>query len=120
LDLLENGTIATCTLQENRKYVPRAMFAKKITKYKEIVWVEYQMHREGKICCVVWKDKQPVVLLSTHADPVLPSEERQFVWRIFEGHGKKVRTWPMHLQYTRNIRGVDTVDQIRGVYSCLT
>jgi hypothetical protein len=26
----------------------------------------------------------------------------------------------MHLQYTRNMRGVDSTDQLRGVYSCLT
>jgi hypothetical protein len=26
----------------------------------------------------------------------------------------------MHLQYTRNMRGVDIADQLRGVYSCLT
>jgi hypothetical protein len=32
LDLLENGTMAIGTLRGNRKYVPRSMFAKKVTK----------------------------------------------------------------------------------------
>jgi hypothetical protein len=110
LDLLENGTMATGTLRENRKYVPRAMFAKKISKSKDISWVDYRMHREGKVCCAVWKDKQPVVLLSTHAEAVPPTGIRQFVWRKFEGRRKKVRTGPMHLQYTRIMRGVDAAD----------
>jgi hypothetical protein len=120
LDLLENGTMATSTLRENRKYVSRAMLAKKVTKSKDIGWVDYRMHREGKVYCIVWKDKQPVVLLSTHANPLPPQGERQFAWWKFGGRKKKVRTGLMHLQYTRNMRGIDTADQIRGVYSCLT
>jgi hypothetical protein len=120
LDLLENGTMATGTLRWNRKYVPRVIFANKITKTKDIGWVDYRMHQEGKVCCVVWKDKQPTVLLSTHAEPLPPQGVRQFVWRKFGGRRKKVSTRPMHLQYTRNMRGVDTTYQLRGVYSCLT
>jgi hypothetical protein len=110
LDLLENGTMATGTLRTTRKYVPKAMFAKTITKWKEIGWVDYRMHREGKVCCAVWKDKQTVLLLSTHAEPVPLPGERQFVWRKFGGRRKKVKTGPMqwmHLQYTWNMRGVD-------------
>jgi hypothetical protein len=120
LDLLEEGTMVTGTLRWNRKYVPKAMFAKTATKKKEIGWVDYKMHREGKICCVVWKDKQPVVLLSTHAEAVPPPRECPCVWRKFRGRRRKVKTGPMHLQYTRNMRGVDTADQLRGVYSYLT
>jgi hypothetical protein len=70
LDLLQSGIMATGTLRASRKYTPKAMFAKKITKKKEIGWVDYRMHKEGNICCVVWKDKQLVVLLSTHAESV--------------------------------------------------
>jgi hypothetical protein len=98
LDLLQNGTMATSILWWNRKYVPRGIFAKHVTKKKEIGWVDFKMHREGKICCVVWKDKQPVVFLSTHADPVPPPGEQQYVWRKFGGKRKKVHTGPMHLQ----------------------
>jgi hypothetical protein len=96
------------------------MFEKKVTRNKDIGWVDYRMHEEGDICCVVWKDKKPVVLLSTHALPLAPAGERPFVWRKFGGKKKKVRTSPMLLQYTRNMRGVDIADQLRGVYSCLT
>jgi hypothetical protein len=120
LDLLENGTMATGTLRSTRKYVPRGMFAKTITKKQEIGWVDYRMHEEGKIYCAVWKDKQPVILLSTHAEPIKPHGPRLFVWRKFGGRKKKVHTGPMHLQYTENMRGIDTADQLQGVYSSLT
>jgi hypothetical protein len=75
MDLLENRTMAIGTLRGNRKYVPRSMFSKEVTKRKEIGWMDYRMHREGKVCCVVWKDKKLVVLLSTHTHPVAPPRE---------------------------------------------
>jgi hypothetical protein len=120
LDLLERGIMATGTLNVICKYVPKAMFAKTATRNQIIGWSDYRIHQEGNICCGVWKDKKPVVLLSTHALPVAPAGERPFVWRKFGGKRKKVRTSPMLLQYTQNMRGVDTADQLRGVYSCLT
>jgi hypothetical protein len=89
LDLLQRGIMATGTLRANRKYTPKAMFAKTITKKKEIGWVDYRMHKEGNICCAVWKDKQPVVLLSTHAEPVVPEGGKLYVWRKFGGKKKK-------------------------------
>jgi hypothetical protein len=79
LDLLDRGIMATGTLNIIRKYVPRAMFAKTVTRNQNIGWLDYRMHEEGGICCVVWKDKKPVVLLSTHALPIVPAEERPFV-----------------------------------------
>jgi hypothetical protein len=33
---------------------------------------------------------------------------------------KKIRTGPLHLQYTRNMQGVDTASQLWGAHSCLT
>ena len=119
LDLLESGTMATSTLRGNRKYVSKAMFAKVVMKQKDIGWVDYRMHREMKVYCVVWKDKQPAVFLSTHAEPMLPPGVHQFVWQKFGGHWKKVQTGPMHLQYMWNEHGVDTMDQLYGVYSSL-
>jgi len=120
LDLLEQGIMATGTLKSNRKYVPKALFAKEITKKQHYGWIDYCMHEEGQICCAVWKDKNAVILLSTHAEPVSPPGPRQFVYRRIAKKKKKVNTGPMHLQYTKNMRGVDTADQLRGVYSCLT
>jgi hypothetical protein len=51
----------------------------------------------------------------------LPREEKQpFVWRKFGRKKEEMKTGPMHLQYTQNMRDVDTADQLRGVYSCIT
>jgi hypothetical protein len=61
-----------------------------------------------------------VKLLSTHASPIPPPRERPYVWHYFSGKRKKVPKSPMHFQYTRNMQGVDTADQLRRVYSCLT
>jgi hypothetical protein len=61
-----------------------------------------------------------VQLLSTHAEPIPEEGSKPYVWRKIGGKRKKVRTGPMHLQYTRNMRGVDAADQLRGVYSSLT
>lgn len=96
------------------------MYAKKLTKKQDIRWIDYSLHEERRVCCMVWKDKQPVVLLSTHAESIPQPGERPFVWRKIGGKNKKVRIGPMHLQYTRNMRGVDIADQLRTVYSSLT
>jgi hypothetical protein len=44
MDLLERGTMAIGTLRATRKYVSKAMFAKKITKKQDIGWIDYRMH----------------------------------------------------------------------------
>jgi hypothetical protein len=38
----------------------------------------------------VWKDKQPVVMLSTHAAPVVTEGPRLFLWCKFRTRKKKV------------------------------
>jgi hypothetical protein len=81
LDLLENGIMATGTLRANRKYVPRAMYDKNITKKQTMGWMDYRMHEEGQICCMVWKDKQEVRLLSTHVEPIPEEGMKPFVRR---------------------------------------
>ena len=89
--------MATGILQSNWKYVPWAMFSKKILRTKDVGWIDYCMHKEGKICCVDWKDKQRVLILLTHANPIPPPREKQFVWRKILEKKKKVKTCPMHL-----------------------
>ena len=72
LDLLDPGIMDTCTLRSNRKYLPREIWAKKTTKTKSMGWCDWQLHNHKRICCMVWKDKKPVLLLSTHAEPISP------------------------------------------------
>ena len=99
--LLAHGIMATGTCRSDRKYLPKEMFAKAVTKKQDIGWVDYRMHESGEVCCAVWKDKTPVLLLSTHAEPISPPGTKQFVYRKFGGKKKKVPTGPMHLQYTK-------------------
>ena len=44
LQLLQEGTMATGTLKSNRKYVPRKMWDKKVTKGKKLGWMDSRMH----------------------------------------------------------------------------
>ena len=65
--LESNGTMAISTLRENKKYVPRAMLSYK----KKGNWLDrLQNASRNKSILSGLKDKQPVVLLSTHADAV--------------------------------------------------
>ena len=50
LDLLDNNIMASRTLKINKKYVPKVMLAKSIMKKKDLGWVDYCMHKGGKIC----------------------------------------------------------------------
>jgi hypothetical protein len=38
-------------------YVPWTMFAKYITKNQDMGWLDYCMHEERELYCIVWKDK---------------------------------------------------------------
>lgn len=78
------------------------------------------MYEVGNTCCAIWKDKNVVVLLSTHIEALSPPGMKQFVYRKINGKKKKIRTSPMHLQYTENMRDVDTADQLQGVYLSLS
>jgi hypothetical protein len=78
------------------------------------------MHEEGKLCCMVWKYKQAVVHLSTHAEPISLSNPRLFIHQRIRFKKKKVHIKTMHLQYIQNMRGVDTANQLHVVYLYLT
>ena len=73
------------------------MFAKTVTRTKDVGWLDYQMHEEGEICCAMWKDKKRVKLLFIHASPILLPRERIHVWLRFSGNRKKAPISPMHL-----------------------
>jgi hypothetical protein len=85
VDLLQNGIMATGTLRVDRKYIPKSMFAKSVTKNQKMGWLDYRMHRSRKISCTVWKDKKNVLLLSTHAEATSPPGTKQYVLRRVGG-----------------------------------
>ena len=44
-----------------------------------------------------------------------PSGTKQFVWRKILEKKKIVKSGHMHLQYTRNMRGIDATYQLQGI-----
>jgi hypothetical protein len=70
LDLLESGTMATGTLRANRKYVPRAMFAKNLLRNRKLGGWTTKCTRKGKF--VVRFGKTNNQYFSTHVKPVPP------------------------------------------------
>ena len=66
----------------------------------------------------MWKDKYPILLVSTHANPIgFPSLPRDEVPRRNGAIREKIPTSPMLLEYITFMRDVDVVDQLCASYS---
>jgi hypothetical protein len=69
----------------------------------------------------MWKDKCPVLLLSTHAISIgFPCVPRDEVPRRNGAVRDSIPTSPILLEYTTYMRGVDVADQLRASYSSIT
>jgi len=97
--------------------LPSSFVSKEVTKKQYRGWIDYRMIEEKDICCIIWKDKNEVVLLSTHIKPTSPVGLKQFVYRRIR---KEIKIRPIHLQYLKTLRGVDRDDQLCVVYISLT
>jgi hypothetical protein len=74
--LLDRGIYAICTVRNNRVGLPLQLANTKEFDKNIQSTLDWRMHDSKKVSCVVWKDKKPVLLLSTHAKPiVLEGEE---------------------------------------------
>ena len=81
------------------------------------------MHESWGICCIVWKDKCHVLLISTSTIPIqVPCiHPRHIATTIHRRNGairEPIQTSPMLLEYTTNMREVDVADQLKAGYSC--
>jgi hypothetical protein len=76
-----------------------------------------KMHRSRQISAVCWIDNKPVWLLSTATNPVDPRARapRWLHSQFTERH--EFPTSPILLEYQRNMRGIDVVDQQRVEYT---
>ena len=67
----------------------------------------------------MWKDKKPILLLSTHAKPIVSEGEEIPIVPHRNGEDwPMIKTSPIHLEYTNNMQGVDVADHIWSNYSC--
>ena len=80
--------------------------------------MEWAMHEDRVISCVLYKDKCQVFLLSTHTTPIrAPCEIRDVIPRRQGAERVQIFTSPVLVEYTKHMRGVDVTNQLRASYS---
>jgi hypothetical protein len=120
-DLVAKGIYATGTVRSNRIGLPTHLKNTKTWKKCEQGHIEWAMHESRSISCVMWKDKYPIVLISTHAMPIgYPCVPCTTVPRRNGPIREDIPTSPMLLEYTTFMRGVDVADQLQTSYSSLS
>jgi hypothetical protein len=119
VDMLELGTFGTGTVRSHRIGLPQALANKSLWQKEPQGSIGWRMHRSGNIACVTWVDKKPVLLLSTHANPLsIDPLHPETVPRQQGSQRMQIPTSPILKAYTKWMRGVDVSDQLRGEYSC--
>lgn len=68
--LLSKGIYATGTIRVNRVGLPAKMKDTKSFDKQAQGSVDWQMHEDRGISCIIWKDKRPVLIISSHALPI--------------------------------------------------
>ena len=114
--VLDVGIFAMGTAKADCKGLPPCFTNKRDNGKHNQGWYDFRFHSLGKL----WMDKKPVLLLSTHALPRSLAEKPLYVWRLVDGAKEKIPTTSIHLEYTKDMRGVDVADQLRGAYSLLS
>ena len=69
-ELLERGTYTTGTIQCNRVYLPDVLKNAKVFKKSAQGTLQWRMHKSKQLSAIMWKDKKPVVIISSHATPI--------------------------------------------------
>jgi hypothetical protein len=119
-EMASRGIYATGTMRSNRIGLPKNLkdtksFNARATQGE----LEWRMHESRGIACALWKDKRPVLLLSTHVQPIgFPCQPVDVVPRRNGAIRDEIQSSPMHKEYTTYMRGVDVADQLRASYSC--
>lgn len=110
--LLRRGIFATGTVKGYRIGFPSLLcgFKKGEHPRSTLFWAT---HSSGRMAASLWYDSQPVAFLSTSADPTGPAIARRWL----KGVREDVQTTPQQVEYQTNMRGVDSVDQMRREYT---
>ena len=114
---LENGIYAMGMVRTNRVGLPNILRESKTFKKQPQGSLEWRMHEDQRMCAVLWKDKKSVSLIFIHSRPMaFPCEICEVPCRD-GATKKKVKTSPVHLEYTTMMRGVDVTNHLRGNYT---
>jgi hypothetical protein len=120
-DLAKKGIYATGTIRSNCIGLPSHLRNTRAWKRCEQGHIEWAMYDSRLMSCITWKDKCPVLLISTHANPIgFPYVPRDEVPRRNGVVRENIPTSPMLLEYMIFMRGVDVTDQLRASYSFQT
>jgi hypothetical protein len=120
-DLERRGIYATGTVRSNRVGLPPDLTNTKEFKKRAQGELDWAMHESRRMCAAIWKDKQPVLLLSTHAPPITSGDPADCTVPRRNGATQlDIRTSPVLKEYTKNMRGVDVADHLQGNYTSLT
>ena len=113
--LLDLGTWATGTISGPRIGFPAGLLGFKRGQYEKgtMFW---QIHRDRQMGASTWFDSKPVTFLSTSSNPIAGVDVTCRRWRGGESR-EEVRTTPQQVEYQKNMRGVDVVDQMRWDYT---
>ena len=101
------------TIPLNRKGWPKELRATVSNKQtnKKTKCSEVKFRRDENMVATLWKDKRPVAILSTNAEPKMGETERR------APGGKKKMAVPVPiLAYNRSMGGVDLFDQFASYY----
>ena len=119
IDLAARGIYGIVTIRINRIEIPS--YLKNTRAFRRVAQghMEWAMHDFRGVSCIMWKDKCPILLLSTHAPPIrAPYEVRDTVPRRHGAVTNEIFTSPVLLEYTKYIRGVDVAVQLWASYTC--
>jgi hypothetical protein len=117
-DLERRGIYATGTMHSNRIGLHPDMRNIREFRRRGQGDLDWFMHDSKRMCSVLWKDKMPVLLLSTHAPPIMPGNPRDCTVPRRDGALRPdIPTSPVLQEYTKNMRGLDVADHIRGNYT---
>lgn len=113
--LLSRGIYATGTVKGMRVGIPSFLtgFRRGEHPRNTLFWA---MHNSRRMSACTWYDSKPVTFLSTSQNPC--HDDVAFAQRWTNGVRTAQATSPQQVEYERNMRGVDVVDQMRRDYSC--
>jgi hypothetical protein len=114
MELANRDIYATGTMRSNRVGLPSDLKNLHTWDRRDQGTLEWKMHSLKDVACAMWKDKKPVLLISTHVVPVQPPCTHSDLFAKIPRRNGAVRdaihTSPIHLEYTTFMHGVDVAD----------